>query len=100
MSRKIYLKEWRKHRGLTQAQLAELVETTDATISRIETGKFNYTRATLEKLADALNCSPADILERDPADPGYKIISEITKLKPELKAQALRIIRAMAEEAA
>lgn len=59
--RKTYFREWREHRGLTQEQLASRLETSVASISRIESGNQPYTQDVLEALADALkdrSCEP------------------------------------------
>lgn len=42
---------------------------TGGNLSEIETGGTGYTQATLEALAAALECEPADLLTRDPNDP-------------------------------
>jgi transcriptional regulator with XRE-family HTH domain len=99
MPRKLFLKEWRKAKGLTQERLAARLETTAATISRIETGEINYTRESLESLAAALDIEPADLL-RDPGAADYQLWRIITGLKPEAQARALRVIRALADEEA
>ena len=65
--RRHFIKEWRKHRGLTQEQLAERIGVAVSTISQIETMKQGYSQPTLEALADALQCEPADLLMRDPS---------------------------------
>lgn len=44
----------RMKQGLTQAELAEILEVHEKYISRIETGKQNVTIKSIEKLADAL----------------------------------------------
>lgn len=67
--RRTYFKEWRKFRGLTQEQLAERLELTQATVARIERGDIAYTQPVLEAMAEALGCSPADLIVRDPSDP-------------------------------
>lgn len=66
-----FFREWREHRNLTQEAAAERMETTHATISRLERGKQAYTQPMLEKMADAYNCQPADLLMRDPSQPGF-----------------------------
>lgn len=38
-------------------------------LSLIERGLQNYTQETLERIADALDCTPADLLVRKPDDP-------------------------------
>lgn len=65
-SRPTFIKQWRAFRGLTQAQLADATGLTDATISRIESGKISYTQDTLERISQALAVEPADLLGYDP----------------------------------
>ena len=55
------LKVWRKFRELSQGDLAAKVNTTVATISRIEAGKMNPKTRMWNALADALNVSVEDI---------------------------------------
>lgn len=67
--RRTFIKEWRQHRGLSQEQLADRLETSVASISRIEKGTQPYTQDVLEALADALMTDPASLLMRNPEDP-------------------------------
>lgn len=67
--RRIFLKEWREHAGLTQEQLAERMGTTKATISRIENLARDPQLGFLEAAAEALSCSVSDILSRSPNHP-------------------------------
>ena len=60
--RRHFIKQWRKHRGLTQEQLAARAEVTPGTISQLEKGRINYTQPTLEAIADAMQISPGDLL--------------------------------------
>jgi transcriptional regulator with XRE-family HTH domain len=64
--RRHFIKEWRKARGLTQEQLADRIGVAVSTISQLETGKQGYSQPTLEAIAEALDCEPADLLMRDP----------------------------------
>ncbi len=68
--RRTFLREWRKYRNLTQQQLADRIDASTGLISQIENGQTAYTQGTLEALADALQCEPADVLMRDPTDTG------------------------------
>ena len=55
---------YRKHAGLTQEQLAERVGITMANISILKNGKAKAIKiTTLEKICEALECQPGDILE-------------------------------------
>lgn len=61
-----FIRPWRKFRHLTQQQLAERLDITQATLSRIEKGEIAYTQPVLEAIADALACEPGDLIMRDP----------------------------------
>lgn len=63
-----FLKEWRKSRSLTQEALAEAIGSSSGYISELEKGKRRYNQDLLETLAEALQCTPADLLNRDPSD--------------------------------
>lgn len=64
--RRIFLKEWRNYRGLTQEQLAERVGWSVSNVSQLEQGRQGYSQEGLELLAGALNCDPGQILNVDP----------------------------------
>lgn len=66
--RPTYIKQWRKHRHLTQEQLAERIGVTPGAISQLELGRVGYTQPMLEALADALQCSAGDLLTVDPTE--------------------------------
>lgn len=66
--RRTFIKQWREYRNLTQEELAERLETSKASISRIEGGQQAYTQDFLEACADALMTDPASLLMRNPAD--------------------------------
>lgn len=61
-----FLKEWRKYRGYSQERLAEMIGTSAGYLSDLERGKRRYNQDTLEVLAEALSCEPADLIMRDP----------------------------------
>ena len=66
--RRTYIREWRQHRGFSQEQLASRLDTSVASISRIESGQQPYTQDTLEALAEALQTDVASLLMRNPKD--------------------------------
>lgn len=66
--RRTFIKQWREYRDLTQDDLAERLETSKASISRIESGVQAYTQDFLEACAEALRTDPASLLMRDPTD--------------------------------
>ena len=45
----------RKKQGLSQAQLAKKLKTSQSNVARMETGQQNFTTDTLQKIASALN---------------------------------------------
>lgn len=65
-------------------------------LSNIENGKTGYNQATLEALAEALQCDPADLLMRNPADP-EGIWSLWETAKPAQRKQILGIIKGLLE---
>jgi transcriptional regulator with XRE-family HTH domain len=89
---RLYFRQWREKRGLTQEQVAERLNTTKATVSRMETGKVQYNRGYLEALALALSIEPDQLL-RDPEQPSAD--SLLQKASPEQRARVLSVIDAL-----
>jgi transcriptional regulator with XRE-family HTH domain len=87
-----FIREWRKHRGLTQAQLAERIGIAESYVSKIESGKRRYDQPFLEAAADVLRCDPADLIIRDPSDPDgiWTVWDTIPVTK---RAQALALLK-------
>ena len=54
----------RIERGLTQAQLAEIIGVHKNMVYGWETGKFKPRGENLLKLADALNCDARDLIQK------------------------------------
>lgn len=107
-----YVREWRKKRGFSQKELVNrLVElagdvppedpalrvpTTEASLSRIENGKQNFTMGTLEVLAAALDVEvPGWLLSRNPFMEGEVIYLSDYRLTEEQKLQAKAVLDAM-----
>lgn len=89
-----FIKEWRKHRGLTQEQFAERLGITQGQLSKLENGKRDYDQAFLEHAADVLNCAPADLLIRDPSKEDA-MWSLWDTLAPTERVQAVKVIQAI-----
>lgn len=64
--RRIFIREWRKHRGLTLEQLSERAGMTPGNLSHLERGLIPYNQDTLETLAVALGTDAASLLMREP----------------------------------
>lgn len=92
--RRLYLREWRKHRGLTLEQLADRVGMTHSSLSRIERGLQRYDQELLERAADALQCEEVDLLIRDPLAP-ESIWSIWDKAQPGQRRQIVEIAAAL-----
>lgn len=94
--KRVFIKEWRKYKDLTQEQVAERAGLDQSTVQRIENGKLPYTEETLERFAFAYGCDVIDILTVNPLAPDpprliYDRLRQAPKLKQE---QALAILEA------
>jgi transcriptional regulator with XRE-family HTH domain len=88
-----FIREWRKHRQLTQAQLAERLGIDQSYVTKIETGKRRYDQMFLEAAALELRCSPADLIMRDPSAP-QSIWSLWDQVPEAQKPQAAEVLKA------
>lgn len=66
---KNFIREWRKHRAMTQEDLAAEIGVSTATISQLETGNQGFSDRTLYALAGALGCTAGDLLSAAPQNP-------------------------------
>lgn len=92
------IRAWRKHRDLSLERVAARIEMTTSNLSKIERGEQPYTQPVLEALAEALNCSPADLLMRPPGtpkEPRNVLLTLIEGLDPETRDQAITVIEAL-----
>lgn len=89
-----YIREWRKHRGLTQDQLAERIGINRAYLSKIESGKRRYDQPFLEAASEVLNCQVADLIIRNPSDPDG-IWSIWEQLQPAQRTQVVEIAKTL-----
>lgn len=96
-----FIRQWRKYRGFTLEGLAEAVGVTHSAIQQLETGRTNYTQPMLEALADALACSAADLIIRNPLDDEapWSLLEVWQKADAEKRRQMVRVIQAFDDEA-
>lgn len=94
---KFFFREWRKHRGLTQEDLADAIGMTPASISQLETGKQGFSDVTLVGLADALACQPGDLLMRNPLDT-EAVWSIWDNIPADRRDQAVKVLKTFADE--
>lgn len=95
------IRAWRQYRGLTMQQLSAKAGLTASFISQLELGRSSYTQATLEKLADALDCELWQLLGHDPEVPLIefamrKQMAWLEDAKEEKRAEVLTLIAGLA----
>jgi transcriptional regulator with XRE-family HTH domain len=100
--KKWYLQQWREYRGISQTRLADQIAISRSRISELESGKARYNQDLLERLADALNCEPADLLMRDPTapNPWGTVFDAVRRIPVEELPRAQAVIEALAPKAA
>ena len=93
----IFLRQWRKYRGLTQIEASERIEVNQSTLARIESGELPYNEDVLERLALAYGCDPYDLLCVDPTkpDPPKLVIDRLRQAPPEVRDRALAVLEAL-----
>lgn len=88
-----HFRAWRKHRGLTQDQLAERIGINRSYLTKIERGDRRWDQHFLEAAAPALDCTVEDLLVRDP-----EATAELAALWASLsradQVQAIAVLRA------
>jgi transcriptional regulator with XRE-family HTH domain len=94
---RLFLKEWREHRHLTQEQLADRIGISRVMVSKIERGLNPYSQGFLEAAATSLMCEPADLLVRDPSapDPIWSVWERIPKAD---RPRAIAILKALTSD--
>lgn len=88
-----YLREWRKHAGLTQEQLAEAVGTSKSQISELERYNLQLSPKWLIRLAPVLKTQPGFILDHNPDDLDNDIIDIWSRIPERDRRQAARVLR-------
>jgi transcriptional regulator with XRE-family HTH domain len=85
-----YLREWREHRGLTQQQLADRLDTGKDQISRWESGKRGMGAEVIAALSEALQLDPGDLV-RDPKIPSADEL--LRNATPEQRSLAIDLVQ-------
>lgn len=92
--KRIYFREWRRAKGLTQEQVVARLAmhddpnmpSTTASLSRLETKKQPYSQRVLEALADIYGCETWELLGRDPTKEG-RVVDLVRHLDERRQAQ-------------
>lgn len=92
------LLQWRKFRGLTQEELAARIGSENKShISKLERRIAPFNERLLYRLADALDCSPIELLLVDPFAKD-SILHSALRVPAALRPAARRVIDALAEK--
>jgi transcriptional regulator with XRE-family HTH domain len=89
-----YIREWRRHCGLTQAQLAEAVGIDRSQLNKIERGRRYHAKPVVEAIAATLNCEPNDLIRRHPSHTS-ELETLYEALAPEDQPRAIYLLRSM-----
>lgn len=95
------LREIREKQGLSQAELAERAGTSQSQIDRLEKGHRRLTVDWLNRLSQALRCTPTEILEapKPGLAPDEQAILDLYRaLSAPNKENVIRIAGALAEQ--
>lgn len=81
--------------------MADRLEISQATYSRVEGGKSPYSQDFLEACADALSCTPADLLMRDPTrgDALWSISDQLAQVDEDTARRAIAVLQALLKSA-
>ena len=93
--RRTFIRQWRKHRGLTLEQLAaRLGDMVPSNLSMLERGLRGYVQPTLERIAVELGTNAPTLLSRGPED-GDDIMAIWDQAKPSQRRQIVEIAKAI-----
>lgn len=90
----LYVSKIRKAKGLTQAQLAELVGVSQAHISRLENGDDSASLKLIYEIAHALNVLPSDLFEERSAKEAL-LLEVFRSSSPEAQKMVLGMMEAV-----
>jgi transcriptional regulator with XRE-family HTH domain len=90
-----YFIEWREWKGWTQQELADRLETTVATVSRVENGARDWGKGYLEAFAHVIGCpNPTDPISRPPGAP-ITLDDMLKGASPEVRKQAIAVVETL-----
>jgi transcriptional regulator with XRE-family HTH domain len=92
---KTYFREWRDWKGWSQEELADRMETTTATISRVESGDRDWGKGFLEAFSYVVGCpNISDPITRPPGAP-ITLDDMLRDATPEQRRQAFVVVEAL-----
>jgi transcriptional regulator with XRE-family HTH domain len=90
-----FVGEWRRHRGLSQAELGAALGISKASVSRIERSLQPYTQDVIEAVAEILQTDAASLLTRRP-DESEPLLSVWERIPSSRRRQALALLDVLA----
>jgi transcriptional regulator with XRE-family HTH domain len=92
-----FIRQWRKHRGVTLEKLAERIGMTHQNLGKIERGQVPATDHLFAAVSEALSIDRASLMMRDPSKPDFRwsIWEEVQSMTETQGAQATEIIKAL-----
>lgn len=94
------LRAWREFRGMTQLELAALVDTKSSVISELESGNIGLSQKWLSRLAPALGTTAGFLLDHDPRDLDTSFLEAALAVPKERREQALEILKTFKKDVA
>lgn len=92
--RKTFLREWRKHRKLTQEAAGDLIGVDRTTLGKIERAVIQYNQRLLDAAAEVYDCEVWDLLHVNPLIPRDRGIVELFRAaSPEAQNIAIKILK-------
>lgn len=94
-----FLAEWREYRGLSQRELAALIDESNSKISRIESGETELRPRFAKKVAKFFNIPLAALFTVNPLGEGREtaeMLDAWADIAPGDRAAALRMLRSLA----
>jgi len=92
---KTYFREWREWKGWTLEELADRMETTAATVSRVESGKRDWGKGYLEAFAHVIGCPYEIDPIRRPPGAAITLDDMLRDATPEQRRQAFAVVEAI-----
>ena len=91
---------WRQYRGLEQNDVAKLLDTTQASVSRWERLENEPSISKLRELAKLYRVTIDDLINRTPfdPDPAMQVYLELRQAPPNVQKRALKLIQALLKD--